>query len=127
MTRVLVVEDTPALRTLLAEALSDAGFDVQSAEHGAEALQIAEDWRPDVILLDLMMPVMDGPTFLKSRQQLPWLRAVPVMVLTAQPSQERLLDGLGATVTLRKPYDLDRLMDAIHALAQGETGRSQAC
>ena len=125
MTRILVVDDTPALRMLLVDALEDAGLEARGAANGQEALAVAQDWLPDAIILDIMMPVMDGPTFLRVRRQRPTLSAIPVLVLTAQPSQDRLLQGLDATVILRKPYDLDELLDAVRALASGETGRGQ--
>ncbi|MCC6177403.1 MAG: response regulator [Chloroflexi bacterium] len=126
MTRILVVDDTPALRDLLVDALSDIGFDARGAEHGRDALVKTEFWRPDAIILDLMMPVMDGPTFLRARRDVPQLAGVPVLVLTAQPEHERLLGGLDPTVVLRKPYDLDELLDAVRALIERDSGREQA-
>lgn len=126
MTRILVVDDTPALRDLLVDALSDSGFEARGAEHGRDALDQTDTWLPDAIILDLMMPVMDGPSFLRARRERPTLAAVPVMVLTAQPSHDRSLRGLDATVVLRKPYDLDELLMAVHALVEHDTGREQA-
>jgi two-component system response regulator MprA len=125
VTRILVVEDTPALRTLLVDALTEAGFEARAAEHGLDALTITDTWRPDAIILDIMIPVMDGPTFLRARRQRLDLAQVPVLVLTAQPAHDRLLQGLDATVILRKPYDLDELLDAVESLVAGETGRGQ--
>lgn len=125
MTRILVVDDTPALRTLLVDVLTDAGFEARSAEHGQAALALTDEWLPDAIILDVAMPVMDGPTFLRARRQRPDLAAIPILVLTAQPSHDRLMQGLDATVILRKPYDLDEFLDAVQALAAGETGREQ--
>jgi DNA-binding response OmpR family regulator len=84
-------------------------------------------WRPDAIVLDLMMPVMDGPTFLRERNRVPWLASVPVLVLTAHPYHYRVLDGLSPTAVLRKPYDVDELIAAVQALCEGETGRGQVC
>jgi DNA-binding response OmpR family regulator len=125
VTRILVVEDTPALRMVLVDALTDAGFEAQSAANGQEALAVTVNWKPDAIILDIMMPVMDGPTFLRARRQRPDLAAVPVLVLTAQPTQDRRMLGLDATVIVRKPYDLDELLDAVRSLVAGETGRGQ--
>jgi two-component system response regulator MprA len=125
VTRILVVDDTPALRMLLVDALLDAGFDARSAENGLAALTLTESWQPDAIILDIMMPIMDGPTFLRARRERPALASVPVLVLTAQPTHDRLLQGLDATVILRKPYDLDELLDAVRALVAGESGRGE--
>ena len=108
---------------LLVDALTDAGFEAQSAANGQEALAVSVNWKPDAIILDIIMPVMDGPTFLRARRQRPDLAMVPILVLTAQPSQDRRMHGLDATVVLRKPYDLDELLDAVRSLVAGETGR----
>lgn len=127
VSRVLIVEDNDDLRALLGEVLDDAGFEVLAVSNGAEALQATREWQPDAIVLDLMMPVMDGPAFLRARLRVPWLASVPVLVLTAHPYHQRVLDGLGPTAVLRKPYDLDELLSAVQALCQGETGRGHAC
>jgi CheY-like chemotaxis protein len=121
--RVLVVEDNPDLRDLLADALMDAGYDVEKVTNGAEALGRVETWLPDAILLDLMLPIMDGAEFLRARRERPFLARVPVMVLTAHPFHHRMLDGLSATLVVRKPYNLDELLDAVEALCAGEDGR----
>jgi two-component system, OmpR family, response regulator MprA len=125
VTRILVVDDSPALRMLLVDALTDAGFEAVGAENGQAALALADRWHPDAIILDVMMPVMDGPTFMRARRERPDLAAVPVLVLTAQPSHDRLMQNLDATLVLRKPYDLDELLDAVESLAAGATGRGQ--
>ena len=125
--RVLIVEDNDDLRALLGDVLDDAGFDVLAVGNGAEALRAIQAWRPAAIVLDLMMPVMDGAAFLKERRHIPHLAAVPVLVLTAHPHHHRVLEGLGPTAVLRKPYDLDELISAVQALCVGETGRGRAC
>ena len=63
--RVLVVDDDASIRELLSTALEDDGYEVVPAINGADALSVCERWRPDVIVLDLMMPIMDGWTFAK--------------------------------------------------------------
>jgi DNA-binding response OmpR family regulator len=124
--RVLIVEDNDQIRSLLGDALADAGFDARAASNGAEALALADRWQPDAIVLDLMMPVMDGATFLRQRQRVPALASVPVLVLSAHPKPDLLLDGLDVTVVLRKPYDLDELLEAVDAVCAGRTGRGRA-
>src|ERR687885_2636111 len=81
--RVLVVEDEPIIRRFLEEGLTDAGFHVITAHNGAVALDRVEEHQPDAVLLDLLMPVMDGLEFLRERQQQPRLAALPVVVLSA--------------------------------------------
>ena len=127
MIRVLIVEDNDDLRGLLADVLEDAGFEVTAVSNGAEALALVPAWRPEAIVLDLMMPVMDGAAFLRERRNRPVIASVPVLVLTAHPYHHRVLDGLAPTAVLRKPYDLDDLIAAVQALCDGETGRSQTC
>ena len=125
--RILIAEDNPDLREVLIDALTDAGYEVGEASNGLEALARAEAWLPDAILLDLMMPGMDGADFLRARRERPFLARVPVMVLTAHPFHHRMLDGLGATVVIRKPYNLDELLDAVATMCAGETSQEDAC
>jgi DNA-binding response OmpR family regulator len=125
--RVLIVEDNDDLRTLLGDVLGDAGFEVAAVSNGAEALALMGGWLPEAIVLDLMMPVMDGAAFLRERREEPALARVPVLVLTAHPYHHRVLDGLAPTAVLRKPYDLDELIAAVQALCDGETGRGRVC
>ena len=120
--RVLIVEDNDDLRMLLGDVLDDAGFEVGAVGNGAEALEVLAEWRPDAIVLDVMMPVMDGAAFLRERRELPWLMEIPVLVLTAHPFHQRVLDGLAPTAVLRKPYDLDDLLAAVQALSAGASG-----
>ena len=65
--------------------------------------------------------------FLRARRDRPFLARVPVMVLTAHPFHHRMIDGLGATVVVRKPYNLDDLLDAVATMCAGEAGQESAC
>ena len=82
---VLVVEDEEDLRNLVADILIDAGHDVTEAKDGGEALEKARDVEPDIILLDVMMPVMDGFEVLTRLRQEPATRSTPVVMVTAFP------------------------------------------
>ena len=86
MARVLVVDDETDLRNLVADILIDAGHDVIKAEDGGAALEKAWTEQPDIILLDVMMPVMDGFEVLTKLRQNPATRATPVVMLTAFPA-----------------------------------------
>jgi len=81
--KVLVVEDEIDIREAMAEAISDAGFEVETAENGAVGLKKALELKPDLILLDLIMPIMDGHQTLKKLREDAWGRNVKVIVLTA--------------------------------------------
>jgi CheY-like chemotaxis protein len=110
VSRILVVDDEPTIRTFLFEGLTDAGYTVTTAGNGAEALHHAREHGSDAVLLDLLMPVMDGLSFLRERQTQPDLARVPVVVLSAA-SMDILSAAtrLRATAVLSKPLDLDVL------------------
>lgn len=114
---ILVIDDDPDLRETLVDVLSDLGFDVASAEHGAAALQLVEqrNLRPHVILLDIMMPVMDGPMFAAERTKDPRLATVPIIALTAHRDREWAAQQVGAVVCLSKPLKLEKLVAAIQS------------
>jgi CheY-like chemotaxis protein len=81
--RVLVVDDDPGIRRMVSLVLAGEGYDVRTAEDGRQALDLLASWHPAVILLDLMMPVMDGWTFLVAQQADPVLAPIPVIVMSA--------------------------------------------
>ena len=83
MPTVLVVDDDPDVRVLLEMCLVLEGFDVMTASNGRHALLRLNEMHPALILLDLMMPVMDGYTFLEERRRDPQLSSIPVVIITA--------------------------------------------
>jgi CheY-like chemotaxis protein len=95
MPSVLVVDDDPDVRVLLETYLELEGFDVQTACNGSDALQQLRDTRPSVILLDLMMPVMDGVEFRRHQQGQPDLRDIPVVCLSARHDAQHTATVLG--------------------------------
>jgi CheY-like chemotaxis protein len=115
---VLVVDDDVDIREILAETLTETGFDVRTACNGLEALAAVRcmSARPAVILLDLMMPIMDGYGFLEQRGRDPALASIPIAIVTAGYGVDR--DRLGQDVPiLRKPFDLPQLLAVLHALS----------
>ena len=102
------MEDHPDLRDLARFALEHDGFAVRVAEHGRAALDLLADFRPCVILLDLMLPVMDGWAFVAAYRALPHADA-RLIVMTAGGDVARQATALGAHGWLGKPYDLDDL------------------
>jgi two-component system chemotaxis response regulator CheY len=110
VSRILVVDDEAAIRAFLVEGLTDAGYTVATAGNGAEALDLAREHGSDAVLLDLLMPVMDGLSFLRARQAQPDLARVPVIVLSAaRLDMLSAATRLRATAVLSKPLDLDVL------------------
>jgi CheY-like chemotaxis protein len=114
--RILLVEDDPANREALALLLRIAGFEVDTAADGTEALaRLATGAPPGLVLLDLTMPRVDGWEVLRRRQEDPALAAAPVVVVSALGSihSEALL-ALGAQAVLQKPVDPDELVSVAH-------------
>jgi CheY-like chemotaxis protein len=107
---VLVVEDDYAIRETLRDLLQDEGYPVLSASNGQEALTLLEHCSPRLILLDLMMPVMDGREFRLAQRSDPALARIPVVVISADHSLEHKVEGLAVDGWLAKPFDLDALL-----------------
>jgi CheY-like chemotaxis protein len=114
---VLVVDDDEGIRDSLCTALEDAGYSSAAVGDGAAALEWLEAHpSPGVILLDLQMPVMDGLEFRARQRVHPRLAAVPVIVCTAARASDELVCSLGSALFMTKPFDLDRLLEAIEEL-----------
>jgi two-component system OmpR family response regulator len=114
--RLLVVDDEPNIRELLAASLRYAGFDVVVAADGAEALRAAAEYDPDLVLLDVMMPGVDG--FEVVRRMRSEGRDVPVLFLTARDSTQDKVTGLtlGGDDFVTKPFSLEEVVARIRAL-----------
>jgi CheY-like chemotaxis protein len=106
---ILVVEDDPDIRNLVADLLASEGYRVRTAADGREALERAHEKRPQAIVLDLMMPGMDGFQFLERAGADPILAGIPVIVATA--STER--DVAGAAALLTKPFSAKSLLEML--------------
>jgi CheY-like chemotaxis protein len=109
---VLIVEDDVELRDMMAQLLTLEGFVATAVANGREALDyLGRGDRPDIILLDLMMPVMDGWEFRRKQQSDPALATVPVVVLSAL--DHRRAAEVDAVAFLKKPLDFDRLLELV--------------
>jgi CheY-like chemotaxis protein len=118
---VLVIEDDPALGRFLVDSLADEGYAVRHAKDGLDALDMLADWCPDLILLDLSLPRMDGREFLRAKHDLPApAAAIPAIVVSG--TREGTV-GLGVTAVLHKPFEIEALFDAVAAaIDQGPRG-----
>ena len=114
---VLLVEDNPDIRLTLRANLEYEGFSVLEAANAVEGIDLVESRHPDVVVLDLMLPVKDGWWFLREVQQCPAPRPV-VMVLTARSGQgERLMaQSLGAAAFMEKPFEPEDVVKKIQSL-----------
>ena len=116
--KILIVEDDPDLRTILRMQLDSCGFDVTEAPDGAAGFEQVQREKPDVIILDLMMPVLDGFGFLKRVRSIRGFQSVPVLILTASEDERHRIRGslYEADDYMTKPYDLDELTEKVASL-----------
>lgn len=110
--RVLVIEDEADLRALMADLLQEEGYAVESARDGVEGLRLIAQRMPDLILLDIKMPVMDGRMFVELLMARYPERA-PIVVVTAVESAPRRAAETGAEGWVGKPFDIDRLVQTV--------------
>jgi CheY-like chemotaxis protein len=110
--KILVIDDDDQLADVVREVLRDAGYSVATVRHGAAALDLVEHVSPDLILLDLSMPIMDGWSFVAQ-----YRRVAPggarILLLTGNPQAPQIAETLKADGYIRKPFDIDRLVDVV--------------
>ena len=114
MTAILVVDDEPTLRTILVEVLVDEGYTVVTARDGQEALEVFARDAPDLVLMDVMMPRMDGRAAFRAMREHAHGNGLPVILMSAMAEPADLDPEISAF--LRKPLDLDHLLTLIAGL-----------
>jgi CheY-like chemotaxis protein len=125
MTIILVVDDEPLIAMALEAALEDVGYEVVTAANGRQGLERLAEARADLVLLDMMMPIMSGPAMLAAMAAQPELAGIPVIVLSSLPEAtiRGRIDGVAAII--RKPYTADQILGEIaKALREKEPGSS---
>jgi DNA-binding response OmpR family regulator len=117
---VLIVDDEPMTRNLLRLMLERAGFEISEAEDGLKALLMVAEKTPDVLLLDVMMPNMDGITVCEKLRSQAETAALPIILLSARTSSEAVREGMqaGATLYLGKPISREELINNVHEVLQ---------
>ncbi len=108
MRRILIIDDEDDIREVAALSLeATAGWEIFTASSGIEGIAIATAEQPDAILMDVMMPGVDGPTTFRNMQQIPLIAHIPVLLLTAkvQGVDQRRFASLGVAAVLFKPFD----------------------
>ena len=124
--KILYVEDDPDIRAVAEIALEDVGgFLTAICESGAEAVERAPEFEPELILLDVMMPGLDGPTTLQALRELDGMETVPVIFMTArlQKSEIEEYQALGALGVIPKPFDPMNLSEQIAQILADAVGR----
>lgn len=115
---VLIVDDDPQLMHVVAMFFELEGFHVLRARDGKEALDVLAEYLPDVVLLDVMMPEVNGLEVCRQIKQDDRLKVVPVIVFTAAEHDEAELRGAGADRFISKPYSLEGLRDTVQEVLQ---------
>jgi len=115
---ILVADDEPHIVKLVEFTLAKRGFDVVTARDGEEAVRVAGECRPDLILLDVMMPVMNGFDALRALKRDPHTSRIPVVILSAKSQQTEVAEGieLGAVEYIRKPFTPSGLAERVSAV-----------
>jgi two-component system cell cycle response regulator DivK len=124
MSKILYIEDHPAQRDIMAQMLELSGYEVAVASDGIDGLEQVRSWKPDLVLMDLRMPRMDGFEAIRELRKDPTTADIPVIAISAWASakhKERALEA-GANEHFTKPVDLTRLLDTINRLLAGKKG-----
>ena len=116
--KVLIVDDEPNIVTALEFLLKRSGYDVRLAANGAEALEQVESYRPDVVLMDVMMPIKSGFEVCQRMRERPELAHIKVVMLSAKGSEAEVSKGLslGADLYITKPFSTQELVATINRL-----------
>lgn len=126
--RILVVEDESAIVDIVCRALRRHGYETESAGDGDAALDKAATLRPDLVILDLMLPKMDGWEVCRRLRAMPETASTPVIMLTARRDERDVLEGLeiGADDYIKKPFSLAELVARVRALLRRTAGKEAA-
>ena len=118
MKRILIAEDEPSIVLSLEFLLTEAGYEVFTAVNGADALKLAEQHKPDLLVLDIMLPVVNGFEVCRTVRSNPALREMPILMLTARGREQEIARGLalGANAYVTKPFGTRELMSKIREL-----------
>ena len=116
--KVLIVDDSELIRTILEDTLTDAGYDVCSVESGKDALGLVEDKHYDLLMTDLNMPQMDGLEFISEVRKIPGRRFLPIVVLSSEEKQKKFVECVkaGASGYLEKPLDEEQIRSIMQTI-----------
>lgn len=119
MANILVVDDSRLIRVRMWDALTEAGHNVHTANNGEEGLEAHAAHSPDCILLDLLMPVMDGPEFLKQLRNSGSITPVIIYTADIQDTMRRRVEALGISAFLNKPVKLAKYVEVVDSVLAG--------
>jgi CheY-like chemotaxis protein len=121
MARVLVVDDESVIREILSDLLASDGHLVDTAADGSEALEMIHGWRPDVVLLDMMMPEVGAWDFLARYNADSMCRGLPVAILSTTATAGGALEEAGVSAVISNPFDVEDLLETVHELVSPNT------
>ncbi|WP_316737163.1 response regulator transcription factor [Pedobacter aquatilis] len=114
---ILVVEDNHAILDVITLILESEAFDVEGLNKGADFIERVNSFKPDVIIMDIMLPDIDGRVLLKELKETTETKHIPVLMISARyNSGNYMLDDVAADDFMAKPFNIDELMDKIYAL-----------
>jgi CheY-like chemotaxis protein len=121
--RILIVDDEFDIVDVLGDLLTAEGYEIVTAANGREGLSRLRDAPIDLVLLDCMMPVVDGPEMLRLMQEDERLLHIPVVMMSAAEMRHRI-QSLGCSAFLKKPFDLNTLLDTVARLIEDENRKN---
>jgi DNA-binding response OmpR family regulator len=124
--KVLVVDDEPSIAKVVRKQLEVAGYEVEVAIDGQDGLDKAKSWNPTLIVLDVMIPKIDGHGVCRALKQDEKYRRIPILMLTAKAQRQDYQEAMqqGAEAYLTKPFELQELLEKVRALIQGASAGS---
>lgn len=114
--RILVVDDDPTLCRLYEQFLKEEGYETITAANGADALSVLVEKQPDLVVLDVMMPVLDGVSVAKLMRENPATEGIPILLVSASPFLPQWAKKANVQSQLSKPFDLDRFLLEVRRL-----------
>lgn len=125
MATVLIVEDEIGIGALLKDVLLDEGYSVLLASNGRQALELVASQRPELILTDYMMPMMDGAAFMKALADEPSFANIPVLVMSSLPEEVVAERCTGYVQFIRKPFSIFEVIDIVQRLTRASDGENE--
>jgi CheY-like chemotaxis protein len=117
--RILIVDDEEGFRDGMADLLEMEGYLTAVARDAIEAVRMVPEFRPEVILLDLRMPLLDGEGFLRGMSGVPATKMVPVVLISAKEDLQKVAERTGATAYLQKPFEAPQLLALLQKVLRG--------
>lgn len=114
--RILLIEDDASVRDLVGTLLRKNGYELQEAENGLEGLRALETFQPQLIIADVLMPELDGLTFVKALKNRRETKAIPIIFLTAKSDPLSMIEGInvGAKFYITKPFQIEDVLSKVN-------------